>query len=98
MLDAKQGKYSTGLKVQEIAAGDGEPVGPNSFVSLHYVLRRANGYFVDASYGFDRFDTFDFKMGKDQVPWPRVLRPETRTDGPHNRRLESQGPAAVTRR
>ena len=24
-------------------------------MALQYVLRRANGYFVDASYGFDRF-------------------------------------------
>jgi len=31
-------------------------------LSLQYVLRRANGYFVDASYGFERLDTFDFKV------------------------------------
>lgn len=66
VLDAKNGRYSTGLKVQEIAAGDeeGPEIGANSFVQCQYVLRRANGYFVDASYGFDRFDTYDFKMGK----------------------------------
>ncbi|MGB1596634.1 MAG: hypothetical protein ACPIOQ_27995, partial [Promethearchaeia archaeon] len=65
VLDAKNGRYSTGLKVQDIAAGDedGPEIGANSFVQCHYVLRRANGYFVDASYGFDRFDTYDFKMG-----------------------------------
>ena len=69
VLDAKNGRYSTGLKVQDIAAGDedGPEIGANSFVQCHYVLRRANGYFVDASYGFDRFDTYDFKMGKGQV-------------------------------
>jgi len=67
VLNTKEGKYSTGLKIQEISPGEGEEVGASSFVSLHYVLRRANGYFVDASYGFDRFETFDFKMGKGQV-------------------------------
>ena len=69
VLDVKAGKYSTGLKVQEIAVGDEEAaaIGPNSFVQCQYVLRRANGYFVDASYGFDRFDTYDFKMGKGKV-------------------------------
>ena len=69
VLDAKNGRYSTGLKVQDIAAGDedGPEIGANSFVQCHYVLRRANGYFVDASYGFDRFDTYDFKMGKGNV-------------------------------
>ncbi|EKX51954.1 hypothetical protein GUITHDRAFT_65692 [Guillardia theta CCMP2712] len=46
---------------------DGPAIGPDSFVSVQYVLRRSNGYFVDASYGFDRFDTFDFKMGRQQV-------------------------------
>ena len=55
--------------MQDIAAGDedGPEIGANSFVQCHYVLRRANGYFVDASYGFDRFDTYDFKMGKGNV-------------------------------
>jgi len=69
VLDAKNGKYSTGLKVQEIAVGDedGPQVKDFSFVQCQYVLRRANGYFVDASYGFDRFDTYDFKMGKGKV-------------------------------
>ena len=59
----------SGLKVQEIAAGDSEApeVDGSSFVQCQYVLRRANGYFVDASYGFDRFDTYDFKMGKGKV-------------------------------
>ena len=32
-----------------------------------YVLRRSNGYFVDSSYGFDRFDTFDYKAGSGEV-------------------------------
>eukprot|EP00960_Hanusia_phi_P052510 761501-Hanusia_phi.AAC.1 len=32
---------------------DGPAIGPDSFVSVQYVLRRSNGYFVDASYGFD---------------------------------------------
>mmetsp|Transcript_11896 Transcript_11896/g.18886 ORF Transcript_11896/g.18886 Transcript_11896/m.18886 type:complete len:279 (+) Transcript_11896:11-847(+) len=69
ILDTKNGKYSTGLKVQIISEGDeeGSEVGPSSFVQCQYVLRRANGYFVDASYGFERLDTFDFKMGKGKV-------------------------------
>jgi len=69
VLDPKAGKYSVGLKIQDIAPGDvtSPDVKEDSFVSMQYVLRRANGYFVDASYGFDRFDTLDFKMGKGQM-------------------------------
>ena len=57
-----------GVKLQEIAFGSGEEtVEPGNTVSVKYVLRRSNGYFIDASYGFDRFDTFSFKAGTGDV-------------------------------
>lgn len=57
-----------GLRVQDIALGDGETmVGRESTVWVKYVLRRSNGYFIDASYGFDRFETFMFRTGKGEV-------------------------------
>lgn len=31
------------------------------------MLRRSNGYFIDASYGFDRFETFKFLAGSGEV-------------------------------
>lgn len=68
-MDPRKGKASGGLKVQDIAIGDkdGAPVTDGSRVSVQYVLRRSNGYFVDSSYGFDRFDTFDYKAGSGEV-------------------------------
>ena len=68
-LDPKSGTYSVGLKVQDLAIGnkEGKMVEDGAKVSVQYVLRRANGYFVDATYGFDRFDTFDFKAGSGEV-------------------------------
>lgn len=36
-------------------------------VSLQYVLRRPNGYFVDASYGFDRLDLYTYTAGSGGV-------------------------------
>jgi hypothetical protein len=58
-----------GLLVQEVTAGstDGSAVGPHSRVSLKYVMRRSNGYFIDASFGFDRFDNYYFTMGTGAV-------------------------------
>jgi hypothetical protein len=58
-----------GLLVQEVSAGnmDGPRVGPHARVSLKYVMRRSNGYFIDASFGFDRFDNYSFTMGTGSV-------------------------------
>lgn len=41
----------------------GKVVTDGSVVSLQYVLRRPNGYFVDASYGFDRMDLYTYTAG-----------------------------------
>lgn len=61
-------RTENGLRMQELADGSGEAkVEDGSVVSLKYVLRRSNGYFIDASYGFDRFDTFTFRVGSGQV-------------------------------
>lgn len=57
-----------GLKSQEIVIGSGDQsITPGAQVALKYVLRRSNGYFIDASYGFDRFDTFKFRAGSGEV-------------------------------
>uniref|UniRef100_A0A7S0G061 peptidylprolyl isomerase n=1 Tax=Rhodosorus marinus TaxID=101924 RepID=A0A7S0G061_9RHOD len=60
-------KLADGVKVQDIAEGEGPSVEDGSRVAVHYVIRRSNGYFVDASYGFDRFDTFSFTSGSGDV-------------------------------
>lgn len=58
-----------GVRVQDVSAGDVSSlaVGPSTLASVRYVLRRSNGYFIDASYGFDRFDTYAFRPGSGQV-------------------------------
>lgn len=54
--------------IQEISTGTGrDTVESGVLVSVKYVLRRSNGYFIDASYGFDRFETFNFRAGSGQV-------------------------------
>lgn len=58
----------SGVKAQEVAPGTGdEKVETGSVVGVKYVMRRSNGYFIDASYGFDRFETFTFRAGEGQV-------------------------------
>lgn len=56
-----------GIKMQDINEGTGASVEDGRVVSVKYVLRRSNGYFVDASYGFDRFDTYSFRAGSGTV-------------------------------
>lgn len=56
-----------GVKVQEIIVGKGAEVVDGSQVSVKYVLRRSNGYFIDASYGFDRFETYTFRAHSGDV-------------------------------
>lgn len=57
-----------GVKIQEIDSGTGEQkIQTGDLVAIKYVLRRSNGYFIDASYGFDRFETFTFSAGSGQV-------------------------------
>lgn len=56
-----------GVKVQEIIVGKGAEVTDGSQVSINYVLRRSNGYFIDATYGFDRFETYTFRAGSGNV-------------------------------
>lgn len=57
-----------GVKIQEVTSGAGdETVRPGNVVSVKYVLRRSNGYFIDASYGFDRFENYSFRAGSGQV-------------------------------
>lgn len=47
--------------------GKGALVKPGARVRAKYVLRRSNGYFVDASYGFDRFESFGWTVGGGNV-------------------------------
>lgn len=57
-----------GVQVQQIAAGTGATaVQRGAQVSIKYVMRRSNGYFIDASYGFDRFDNFVFRAQSGDV-------------------------------
>ncbi|KAI0561510.1 Peptidylprolyl isomerase [Gracilaria domingensis] len=61
-------RKQNGVKMQDLYNGIGEfEVEPGRLVSVKYVLRRSNGYFIDASYGFDRFETFTFRAGTGQV-------------------------------
>lgn len=58
----------SGVRVQEVASGTGtEKVEKGCVVGVKYVMRRSNGYFIDASYGFDRFETFSFRAGSGEV-------------------------------
>lgn len=71
-LDEKQDNLPpfhdvNGVKIQEVMLGTGPLITPGAKVSIQYVLRRSNGYFIDASYGFDRFETFPFRFGRGQV-------------------------------
>lgn len=58
-----------GIQIQDVSEGNNESlsVEQGTQVSLKYVLRRSNGYFIDASYGFDRFETFSFRPGSGRV-------------------------------
>lgn len=56
-----------GVKIQEVAVGNGKSIENGAQVSINYVMRRSNGYFIDASYGFDRFETYTFRAGSGQV-------------------------------
>lgn len=57
-----------GVNAQEVSSGSGDAqVEDGSLVGVKYVMRRSNGYFIDASYGFDRFETFNFRAGSGQV-------------------------------
>ncbi|CAN8067251.1 unnamed protein product [Agarophyton chilense] len=61
-------RQQNGVKMQDLYEGNGDSeVQSGSMVSVKYVLRRSNGYFIDASYGFDRFETFSYRAGAGQV-------------------------------
>lgn len=64
-----------GIRVEEISVGNGAQVVPGSVVSVRWVLRRSNGYFIDASYGFGRFDELVYTAGTGTVipAFERVL-------------------------
>lgn len=69
MVPARFRDVGDGLLVQEITSGrpDAAPVEPNSRVSVKYVMRRSNGYYIDASYGFDRFENYTCQLGSRAV-------------------------------
>lgn len=58
-----------GVQIQDVSVGNENSTAVSSAtqVSVKYVLRRSNGYFIDASYGFDRFETFQFRPGGGSV-------------------------------
>lgn len=58
-----------GVQIQDVSVGNenSTAVSLGTQVSIKYVLRRSNGYFIDASYGFDRFETFQFRPGGGSV-------------------------------
>lgn len=56
-----------GLRAEEVAVGSGAEVVPGSVVSVRWVLRRSNGYFIDASYGFGRFEELTYTAGTGAV-------------------------------
>lgn len=58
-----------GLLVEEVYPGDGAlAAAKGSIVTVRWVLRRANGYFVAANYGYSgKFDEFTFTAGSDAV-------------------------------
>ncbi len=57
------------VKVEDFSIGEGPAVDAGSVVTVRWVLRRSNGYFIDASYGFGRFDDFTFTAGtQDTIP------------------------------
>ena len=57
-----------GVLVEDLSPpGKGEAIVPGRRVAVKYVLRRSNGYFVDASYGFDRFENFVWIVGSGTV-------------------------------
>lgn len=60
-------RTASGLQIEVVSAGTGAPVRDDALVSVKYVLRRANGYFIDASYGFDRFETYTFRKASGDV-------------------------------
>lgn len=53
--------------MEDVAEGTGDVAGDGALVGVKYVLRRSNGYFVDASYGFERFEVFSFRVGAGSV-------------------------------
>eukprot|EP00741_Cyanophora_paradoxa_P008441 tig00001331_g8168.t1 len=59
----------SGLKVQELGGGDASAAtpAPGKTLAIHYVIRRSNGYFVDATYGFDRTQRYKFVYGQGEV-------------------------------
>lgn len=56
-----------GVKIQDVQEGSGAEVKSGTKVSVKYVLRRSNGYFIDASYGFDRFEAYSFQADSGDV-------------------------------
>lgn len=56
-----------GIRAEEVSEGSGPKVEVGSQVSVRWVLRRANGFFVDASYGFGRFEDLVYTAGQGTV-------------------------------
>lgn len=51
------------VRVEDFSVGEGPEVEAGSVVTVRWVLRRSNGYFIDGNYGFDRFEDFTFTAG-----------------------------------
>uniref|UniRef100_A0A6U4EQX5 peptidylprolyl isomerase n=1 Tax=Phaeomonas parva TaxID=124430 RepID=A0A6U4EQX5_9STRA len=65
-------KVNPGLAVADVKVGDGSEVKVGDVVTAQWVLRRANGYFIDASVGAPvqsagRADPLIFKVGSDKA-------------------------------
>merc|ERR1740138_2007610 len=62
-------KTSSGLRFLDLAVGSGqECCAEGAAVTVDWSLRRSNGYFVDASFGFDQTRGIDERFGVGQTP------------------------------
>lgn len=59
--------FQNGVRAEVVSEGTGPRVQDGSTVTVRWVLRRANGYFIDASYGFGRFDALTYTAGSGAV-------------------------------
>lgn len=59
--------FQNGVRAEVVSVGTGPLVQSNSTVTVRWVLRRSNGYFIDASYGFGRFDALTYVAGQGAV-------------------------------